>query len=146
MMRSLLISLLIVPGCAWAKAERAFHAAMAAEWQTKFTESPATGIADFQLDLETLTLSWAIDYRELSGAPTTLALYGPAQPGTNGAKILDLIRQDAVSPVKGSAKVTAAQVQYLLFGWTYVNLATAKFPSGEIRGQLDVKPVKAAAP
>jgi CHRD domain len=36
--------------------------------------------------------------------------------------------------------ITAAQVQYLLYGWSYVNLTTAKFPSGEIRGQLDVRP------
>ena len=126
-------------------ATRRFHAEMAAEWQTRYTASPATGNAEFQLDLKTLTLSWTITYQHLSGPPRSLALYAPAQPGANGAKILDLAPRGSRSPVQGSAVITAAQVQYLLYGWSYVNLATPKFPWGEIRGQLDVRPPAAAA-
>ena len=119
---------------------RHFHAAMAAEWQTRYTASAATGSADFHLDLDTLTLSWTITYRDLSGPPRSLALHAPAQPGANGGKILDLATRGSRSPVRGSAVITAAQVQYLLYGWSYVNLTTAKYPWGEIRGQLDVRP------
>ena len=68
----------------------------------------------------------------------TAAVYGPAQPGANGAKFLDLAPKGANSPLKGSAKLTEAQVQYLLYGWVYLNITTAKYPLGEIRGQLDV--------
>jgi hypothetical protein len=64
---------------------RDFHAAMAAEWQTRYTASAATGSADFHLDLKTLTLSWTIRFEDLSGAPRSLALHAPAQPGANGA-------------------------------------------------------------
>ena len=126
-------------------ATRDFYADMAAEWQTRYTASPATGSAEFHLDLKTLTLSWTITYQDLSGPPRSLALHAPAQPGANGAKVLDLATRGSRSPVRGSAVITAAQVQYLLYGWTYVNLATTKFPWGEIRGQLDVRPPAAAA-
>jgi hypothetical protein len=125
-------------------ATRHFRADMAAEWQTRYTASPATGSADFHLDLKTLTLSWTLTYQKLSGPPRSLALYAPAQPGANGAKILDLAPRGSRSPVQGSAVITAAQVQYLLYGWSYVNLATTKFPWGEIRGQLDVRPAQAS--
>ncbi len=119
---------------------REFHADLAAEWQTRYTESPATGRAEFQLDLATLTLSWTLSFQDLSGPPRTMALHAPAQPGANGAKILDLAARGGKSPARGSAVISAAQVQYLLYGWSYVNLTTAKFPAGEIRGQLDVRP------
>lgn len=130
---------------ATAAGTREFHADMAAEWQTRYTASPATGSADFHLDLATLTLSWTITFRDLSGPLRSLALYAPAQPGANGARILDLATRGSTSPVRGSAVITAAQVQYLLYGWSYVNLSTAQFPWGEIRGQLDVRrPAQAA--
>jgi hypothetical protein len=119
---------------------RDFHADLAAEWQTRYTESAATGRADVHLDLATLTLSWTITWRDLSGAPRSLALHAPAQPGANGAKVLDLAPRGLRSPVRGSAVITAAQAQYLLYGWSYVNLASTRFPAGEIRGQLDVRP------
>lgn len=143
-----LFLLLLTTGAAAADgaSTRNFHAEMAAEWQTKYTESPATGVADFHLDLATLTLSWTIAFKELSGAVDSLAIYGPAQPGANGAKMFDLAPKGGRSPVKGSATVTAAQVQYLLYGWTYVNLTTAKFPAGEIRGQLDIRPPAEPSP
>jgi hypothetical protein len=118
---------------------RDFHAVMAAEWQTKYTESPATGTADFHLDLATLTFTWDIQFKDLSGPIESLALYGPAQPGANGMKFLELASKGKTSPIRGSAVISEAQVQYLLYGWVYVNITTKKFPWGEIRGQLDVR-------
>jgi len=113
---------------------------MAAEWQTKFTESPATGAADFHLDLSTLTLSWNISFKDMTSPVVSAKLHGPAQPGANGGVILDIAGKGAKSPMKGSAVITEAQVQYLLYGWTYLNIVTERYSWGEIRGQLDVKP------
>lgn len=135
---------LVAPVAAAAADSRQFHADLAAEWQTRYTESGATGRADFQLDLATLTLSWTVAFDGLSGTPRAITLHAPAQPGANGAKVLELAAAGSRSPVRGSAVISAAQVQYLLYGWSYVNLATAKFPWGEIRGQLDVRPPQAA--
>lgn len=130
----------------FAAGKRAFHADLAAEWQTRYTESRATGRAEFELDLDTLTLSWTLSFQDLSGPPVSLALHAPAQPGANGARILELAAPGSRSPVRGSATISAAQVQYLLYGWSYVNVTTARFPRGEIRGQLDVRPPQTASP
>ncbi|MCB2106070.1 MAG: CHRD domain-containing protein [Rhodobacteraceae bacterium] len=120
--------------------ERHFFAEMSALNQTKYTVSDATGIADFDLDLSTLTLSWNISFKGLSGPVTHMRLYGPAQPGANGAAMFDLAGKGATSPVTGSRVLTEAQIQYLFYGWTYLTVGTAKYDHGEIRGQLDVKP------
>ena len=40
------------------------------------------------------------------------------------------------SPITGSKQLTAAQVAQLRGGFWYVNLHTAAFPGGEIRGQV----------
>lgn len=144
LLSALSVLVLLGPMAANAQGVRDFHAVMAAEWETKYTESPATGIADFHLDLSTLIFSWTVSFKDLSGPLETLAVYGPAQPGANGGKFLDLAVKGSRSPIVGSAVLTEAQVQYLLYGWVYVNLTTGKVPWGEIRGQLDVKaPVEA---
>ena len=129
---------LLAAAPAYAQGARDFHADLAAEWETKYTESPGLGTADFHLDLSTLTFTWNVTFKGLSGPVVSAAIYGPAQPGANGKNFLEIAPKGAASPIKGSAKLTEAQVQYLLYGWTYVNLTTAKFPLGEIRGQLDV--------
>jgi CHRD domain len=38
--------------------------------------------------------------------------------------------------MEGSAEITDAQLADIQAGKTYVNIHTAKFPDGEIRGQL----------
>lgn len=119
---------------------REFHADLSAQNQTRLTESGATGAADLVLDLPTLTLSWDIRFTGLVSKPTAASLHGPAQPGANGLPFIDLAPNGIVSPLKGSSVITEAEVQYLLAGWTYVNINTERWPYGEIRGQLDVGP------
>jgi hypothetical protein len=41
------------------------------------------------------------------------------------------------SPFTGEATLTAAQVNDLMAGKWYVNLHTAAYPGGEIRGQVN---------
>ena len=43
-------------------------------------------------------------------------------------------------PIKGAAILTEAQIKALIDSEMYINVLTAKFPEGEIRGQ--VKPAK----
>ncbi|MDX2221590.1 MAG: CHRD domain-containing protein [Rhodospirillaceae bacterium] len=133
------VALFVAAPSALAQGSRNFHADLAAEWQTKYTESPATGRADFHLDLATLTFSWEITFKDLLAPVTTVRVHGPAQPGANGGVMLEIAGKGAKSPLKGEAKITEAHVQYLLYGWTYLNITTEKYPLGEIRGQLDVR-------
>ena len=119
---------------------REFHADLSAWNQTRLTESDALGSADLQLDLNTLTLSWDIKFNGLVSKPIAASLHGPSQPGANGLPFIDLAPNGIVSPLTGSSVITEAEVQYLLAGWTYVNITTERWPYGEVRGQLDVGP------
>lgn len=120
------------------RGSREFHANLSAENQTRLTVSPASGLADFSLDLATLTLSWSVSYQDMSASPTGITLHGPAQPGSNGVVFIDLAPDGVESPLRGAAEINEAQIQYLLAGWAYINVTSDRFPHGEIRGQLDV--------
>lgn len=119
---------------------RVFHADLAANHQTRLTISPAAGTADFHLDLASLTLTWEVKFEGLIAKPLAASLHGPSQPGANGLAFVDLAPNGIRSPLTGSAVLTEAEVQYLLAGWTYVNITTEKYPYGEARGQVDVGP------
>jgi hypothetical protein len=119
---------------------REFHTDLSAGNQTRLTISPASGTTDLVLDLTTLTLSWDVRFKDLISKPTAATLNGPSQPGANGLPYIDLAPNGIVSPLTGSAVLNEAEVQYLLTGWSYVNITTEKWPFGEVRGQLDVGP------
>jgi hypothetical protein len=120
---------------------RVFHAKLAASNMTTFTESPGYGDARFVLDLPTLKLTYAVEFKDLTSAPTSIFVHGPAHPGTNAPRMLDLAPRGArVSPVEGELVVTEAQVQYMLLSWAYVMIGTAKNPDGELRGKFEVIP------
>lgn len=117
---------------------RTFVARLSAANQPMLTDSPATGSAKIVLDLATRTMRWEITYTRMTSAPVAIGLHGPAQPGTNGAQLIDLAGKSLVSPVHGNSPVPAGQIQYMLLGWTYVLISTKRHPHGEIRGKVDV--------
>jgi hypothetical protein len=133
------LAFLAGPYSAQAANMRVFHADMSADNETKFTESPATGKADFTLDLDSKQIKWVVSFSGLKSEPVSISIYGPAQPGANGQMMFSLAPKGMKSPLTGTGTVTEAQIQYLLYGWTYVNVITKDLERGEIRGQLDIK-------
>jgi len=97
--------------------------------------SAGKGAATASLDTATKTLNWTVTYSGLSGPATAGHIHGPAAPGAN-AGVLVPFTGALVSPIKGSATLTDAQISDLQAGRTYVNLHTADNKGGEIRGQL----------
>jgi hypothetical protein len=95
--------------------------------------SAGKGTATASLDTATKTLNWTVTYSGLT--PTAGHIHGPAAPGAN-AGVLVPLTGDLVSPIKGSATLTDAQISDLEAGRMYVNLHTADNKGGEIRGQL----------
>ena len=76
-------------------------------------------------------------YDGLVGDAFAAHIHGPAGPGSNGPVILPLTPSGATSGViTGGGTLTPMQVQQILEGQTYINLHTATFPGGEIRGQI----------
>lgn len=120
--------------------KRTFAAELSADNQLTLTDSKAVGNVKIVFDIAKKTIAWDISYQDLTSAPTAIRLHGPAQAGTNAAPLIDLGKGGLSSPIKGNTPVTAAHVQYLLLGWTYVSLATRRYPNGEIRGKVDVVP------
>jgi hypothetical protein len=117
---------------------RTFAATLSAGYQPVVTRSAGTASVRMVLDIATRRVDWEITFSNLTSAPTAIGLHGPAQPGTNGAQLIDLAGKSPRSPVRGSTIVPAGQIQYMLLGWTYVLISTQKYPDGELRGKLDV--------
>ena len=98
------------------------------------TQSAGKGTAEVSFDSESKKLSWTITYSGLTGEATAAHFHGPAAEGKNAGPMVTI--EKLASPAKGSATLDDAQVKALTGGEMYINVHTAKFPDGEIRGQL----------
>jgi hypothetical protein len=120
---------------------RVFRADLAASNMTVYAESPGRGEARFVLDLPTLKLAYTVEFKDLTSAATSVFIHGPAHPGTNAPRMLDLAPQGPRGhSLQGEIVVTESQVQYMLQSWAYVLIGTVKNPDGEIRGKFEVVP------
>jgi hypothetical protein len=98
-------------------------------------DSKGTGAVEASYDTATKALTWTITYSALSGAASAAHFHGPADPGKNAPPVVP-ISGTLASPIKGSATLTDGQAADLQAGKWYFNLHTAKFPDGELRGQV----------
>jgi hypothetical protein len=101
--------------------------------------SSASASVQAQLDRGTRKLTWTIVHSGLSGSLTAAHFHGPASAGENAGVAVPLAGS-LDSPINGSATISEAQMADLLAGKWYLNLHTAAHPSGEIRGQVMVRP------
>jgi hypothetical protein len=99
--------------------------------------SSGSGVAAIKLDGD--VLSWVITYSGMSGPVTNAHFHGPAAAGANAGVIVPFAGSLG-SPIAGSQKLTAPQIAGLRSGLWYVNLHSAAFPGGEIRGQVTAAP------
>jgi hypothetical protein len=97
--------------------------------------STATGSAAISFDTKTKVLTWTITYKGLTGKATAAHFHGPAAAGASAAPEIPL-KGSLKSPIKGHAKLTAKQITDLEAEMLYLNIHTAKYPDGEIRGQV----------
>ena len=97
--------------------------------------SQGYGQLDALLDARTGLLRWKLSFARLSGPVTQAAFHGPAAVGQN-APVQQAMPLPIRSPAEGRATLTAAQMADLRAGRWYVSLAIARYPQGELRGQL----------
>lgn len=93
------------------------------------------GAAEVTLDTATRMLSWTIDYSGLTGPATMAHFHGPAAAGV-AAGVTVPITGTMASPLTGTASLNDGQIGDLRAGLWYINVHTAKYPGGEIRGQV----------
>ncbi|MBT8137757.1 MAG: CHRD domain-containing protein [Gammaproteobacteria bacterium] len=107
------------------------------------TTSGGLGSAAMLYNTDTNVLTWAILFDGLSGGLTVAHFHGPAAPGDTAGIEVDIIANSGgdLSPLIGSAMLSDVQEGDLLNNLWYINLHTAAFPAGEIRGQVTFKKV-----
>lgn len=98
----------------------------------------AAGAAEVSFNRNTNLLAWKVTYAGLTSAPTGGHIHGPAAPGQN-AGVLVPFTNVAAQPIVGQATLTPQQAGDLAAGRWYVNIHSANFPNGEIRGQLRLR-------
>lgn len=98
-------------------------------------QTGAQGNAAVTLDPTTNLMTYQVAHAGLSGPVTGAHIHGPA--GTSGTgPIVVPFRNTDRTPIQGSASLTNAQVSQLRAGSYYINVHTARNPTGEIRGQI----------
>ncbi|MEJ6023329.1 CHRD domain-containing protein [Ramlibacter sp. PS4R-6] len=93
-------------------------------------ESKGSGSFEMKLDIKTNEFSWKMSHGGLTGPATMAHIHGPGAKGANAGVVVPLVGME------GKAKLTQAQYGDLAAGLYYVNVHSAKYPGGEIRGQL----------
>jgi hypothetical protein len=111
-----------------------FHATLNDASEVPPKTGDGKGTLDATLDTATKTLTYTLTYAGLSGTPTMAHFHGPAAAGANAGVLVPI--PVAASPIKGTAKLTDAQIGDLEGGKVYVNIHTQANPGGEIRGQV----------
>jgi hypothetical protein len=103
--------------------------------EVPFVNTQATGRGTVFVNTVTNTLHYVITFSGLSSAETMAHIHGPAVRGAPAGILFTF-------PMMGSPKVGTwnypdAQEANILGGLTYVNIHSANFGNGEIRGQID---------
>lgn len=113
----------------------AFKALLSASQVVPPADSAAQGELVAVLNRSTGLLQWKLSFSQLSGPVRGAAFHSPAMDGEMAAPVL-AIGRNVVSPYEGRAVLTRRQRSDLLAGQWYVKLSTARWPEGELRGQL----------
>ncbi|MDB5944427.1 MAG: hypothetical protein JWQ13_3993 [Ramlibacter sp.] len=100
------------------------------------TASSASGAAEVQFNENSNKLTWKVTYSGLTGPATGAHIHGPAPVGQNAPVVIPFTGDLNAQPIMGETTITPAQYADLAAGLYYVNIHSARFPGGEIRGQL----------
>ena len=114
-----------------------FVATLTGAQETPPNNSTATGTATLLLSPDEKTARVSLTFKGLSSAQTDSHIHGPAAPGVSAPPVFPL----PLSQLSDfSITLTPSQVQDLKNGLLYVNVHSANFPAGEIRGQFGLSP------
>ncbi|HEX8499388.1 MAG TPA: PQQ-dependent sugar dehydrogenase [Pyrinomonadaceae bacterium] len=101
--------------------------------ETPAHATPARGAATLLLDRDETTARVSLSFRDLTSAQTAAHIHGPAPAGQAAQPAFDLPPGNFND---FQITLTPQQVADLRAGLFYVNVHSANFPAGEIRGQF----------
>ncbi|HEX8560716.1 MAG TPA: PQQ-dependent sugar dehydrogenase [Pyrinomonadaceae bacterium] len=110
-----------------------FVASLDGAQETPPVATGARGTATLLLDKDETTARVSLRFRGLSAAQTAAHVHGPAAPGESAQPVFDLPAGDFAD---FQITLTPQQAADLRAGLFYVNVHSAAFPAGEIRGQF----------
>lgn len=127
------VALLFATGAANAATVR-FAASLKGADEVPSNTTTGKGEVTATLDTVTKVFDYTATYSGLTGPAVAAHFHGPAAPGANAPPVIPMVT--LASPIKGTAKLTDAQIADLTAGKWYFNVHTAAHPPGEIRGWL----------
>jgi hypothetical protein len=113
-------------------------AKLSTEAQVPPIKGNGTGNAEITFDSASRKLSWKVVYSGLSATPTAAHFHGAASSASTAPVIVPMPGAEK-SPIEGAATLTEAQAADMLAGKWYINIHTATYPGGEIRGMVEKK-------
>jgi hypothetical protein len=115
-------------------------AELKAPTETPPNESKGIGSLTATYDTTSKVLTWKGTHSGLTGDVTSAHFHGPAEAGRYADVAIWISTRGKPLPpsFEGQATLTDAQAADMTAGRWYVNLHTAKYPGGEIRGQLEL--------
>ena len=138
--RGLMVGLAVAGAVASVAAVRAeiltYKADLKGSHEVPPNQSKAVGSIALSFDTDEKKLSWKGSHSGLSGPVTAAHFHGPAAHGRNAKIVLAITNAPLPAEFEGSAKLTDAQAAEMMAGRWYLNLHTAAYPAGEIRGQV----------
>jgi Cu/Zn superoxide dismutase len=117
--------------------DQAYTGMLDAEQEVADVESDATGLATFNLSKSGMEVNYRVVVQGLTG-PIMMAHLHNAPAGVDGPVVVDLGDGIDGNVISGSFDPTQFDnlLEQMNAGEIYINVHTAQFPAGEIRGQL----------
>ena len=117
--------------------DKAYTAMLNAEQEVAEVNSDATGLATFNLSKSGMEVNYRVVAQGLTG-PIMMAHLHNAPAGVDGPVVVDLGDGIDGNVISGSFNPADFEnlLEQMMAGDIYINVHTAEFPAGEIRGQL----------
>lgn len=100
------------------------------------TSSPGSGTVELVLERPTLSLSWVVEFENLTSEPVSLKVHGPTPAEGLAPPLFDMAVDGIRSQLTGQRTLSVGEVTSLVQSLLYVNLATERYPEGELRGRI----------
>lgn len=134
-----LLSAVLLLGSLSAVRAETFTAYLNGAQQVPVAATSATGYARIVVNESAGTVSWTVVYNNLTSAQNAAHIHAPGAIGVNAGVAIGFAAPGGTSgTITGSGVITPTQIAQLRAHLGYVNVHSANFPNGEIRGQLGI--------
>jgi hypothetical protein len=130
----LLLGVVVLAFAAVASASSSKEIMLGAKLDAMQDHATSHGTGTFTATLTGTKLSWHLSFKRLTGRATAAHIHLGAK-GKAGSVLVPLCGPCKATEM-GTVKLNAMQLRDVTKRATYVNVHTAKYPNGEIRGQV----------